>query len=428
MEKENIMENLKINEAENALFLKWIQEEVLNDTVAPTINEDHLIEMLLKGREENEGIVGLAVGCQQFAEVSGDEGEAVNMVMPLNNRSGSRADRFAIGIASLQKALDSWGVHFHLVMTMSDMEGNAFIHNHQSKGLFEKEKVQSVMQQSSQEMAKLIKQHGGSVDMFSHIKVLMEGMDARNFAEVVKRMTFSQGSFPNEIDIHEMLWELYETDPIFLVNWVQQNFTDNIVWLDLMSPLAGEHRVKLQGEIQHNYSDMPILALLSNSGKWETPPDAHREFTSRVAFVSDILGMKASPQDRPNWLRELMSKSDDLLIGFLSSLGISIAISGINEKNLAIKTIELLAFGDNQMAIAGLEVQEVIINDGETLKALLARVTNQKSSHIFNLACQGQIRVNGEIISPAQLSGGVLDVISVQIGKKVNLVVQRNGH
>jgi len=100
---ENRIESEDIEKAEEILFNKWLSEELLCDTVAPTVNRERLIDILLESKREESPIVSLAVGCQQFAEVAGDDGFAVNTVKELNDSRGSRADRFAKSLASLQK-------------------------------------------------------------------------------------------------------------------------------------------------------------------------------------------------------------------------------------------------------------------------------------------------------------------------------------
>ena len=85
MENENVIEKIDWEKTQELLFTKWLKEEVLINTVAPTVNESTLIEMLVESSVEKAPVIGLAVGCQQFAEVAGDGDEAVTVdVDPLN--------------------------------------------------------------------------------------------------------------------------------------------------------------------------------------------------------------------------------------------------------------------------------------------------------------------------------------------------------
>ncbi len=425
MEKEINMENKveseDIEKAEEILFNKWLFEELLDDSVAPTVNPESLVEIMIESKRHNFPVVSLSVGCQQFAEVSGDEGVAVNIVKGLDDGEGSRADRFAESLASLQNALLSWGVKLNLLMTMSDMEGNAFIHNHKSQGIFESESVKSLMEDNSQKMKNLVTKHGGDIAMFSHFEVLKKNIQINSFTDLISRMEFSDGEIPEVIEIHDILWELYEIDPIILTDWVRGETDSPIIWFDLMSPLAGEHREKLQNEIQKSNPEMPILALIKNSGKWETPPEAHQLFHSKEEFVSQILGLKASPKDRENWIRELMSKEDSNLEDFLRMLGISIKVEDVQSKNKSIGILEKIVFGDKEINENGLGIERISVPRNVNLKLLLSEKLNQRRGHISHLIKSGAVRLNDETIDNHFIEVKKGDLL--QVGKKVKFML-----
>jgi hypothetical protein len=306
-------------------------------------------------------------------------------------------------------------------MTMSDMEGNAFVHNHKSKGIFESEKIKMLMRDNSERMRNLVRKHGGDITMFSHFEVLKQKIQTESFVDLISRMEFSRGEIPEKIDIHEMLWELYEIDPVILVDWVKEETDCPTIWFDLMSPLAGEHREKLQGEIKRSNPNMPILALLNNSGKWETPPEAHQIFDSKQKFVSRILGMKASPRDRDNWVRELMSKDDNHLEEFLNLLGISTIVKDIKSKNIAIGILEKIVFGDKRAHIDGLDIEKITLPRNVNLKIFLSEILNQPRSHISNLIKSGAVKINDNPIHNHIVKVEQGDLL--QVGKKVKFKV-----
>ena len=417
----NTIEEHEIQDAEQILFQEWLRNEVFSDTVAETVNEQELLECLLDAKKERSGIVGLAVGCQQFSEVSGDNGTAVNIVKELDTSENSRVDRFAEGIASLQQSLRTWGVSLEFFLTLSDIEGKAFVHNHKGEGMFEESKIQKIMNENLDSMKETVSKHGGRIEMFSHFEVLKSKLGVDSFIDLLSRMDFTNGEIPTEIDIQTMLWEFYEIDPVFLTEWVRSKTDKPIVWFDLMSPLAGEHRKKLQGEIKTNHPDMPIVSLLRNSGKWETPPDSHRTFRSKQQFVSDILGIVANTQDKSSWITELMSKDDRAIEAFLHRIGLEVFISSLSNKNDAIGILERITFGEQSMKREGLEIEEVLLPSEINMKSFLADKLNKTRGHIFNLIKNGSVKINGTQISGIVVNMNHGDLI--EVGKKTKFKV-----
>jgi len=428
MEKEidmgNKIESRDLQEAEQLLFRIWLDQEILNDVISPTINQENFKDILVESRHLNGKVVGLAPGCQQFAEVSGDNGLAVNTVKELDTSIGSRADRFAQALSLFQQAFLSWGIEFKIFMTMSDMEGNAFIHNHKSQGMFQESRIKQIMNSSLREMSSLVSKHGGNIEMFSHIEALKELLNVDDFSEVLRSIGFISGDFSRDVDIHKMLWRLYETDPIILIQWLKQKTLDPIVWFDLMSPLAGEHRIKLQKEIIKNHPNMPILSLIRNAGKWETPSEAHQIFLGKERFISNILGISSDPNDRNLWIREVMSKDDDILERFLRELGLNVNIIDVESKNKAIGILERLTFGQQSLKTEGIQLEEILLPKQTNIKEALSDKLNKSRSHIFNLIKSGAITINEERLSSNIIQVNQGDIL--QVGKKTKFVININ--
>ncbi|HVX92662.1 MAG TPA: hypothetical protein VHA74_00945 [Candidatus Dojkabacteria bacterium] len=91
----------------------------------------------------------------------------------------------------------------------------------------------------------------------------------------------------------------------------------------------------------------------------------------------------------------------------------------MESKNAAIKLVESLVFGNESFNNA--KVVREIVNNGQSIKTLIADITGQSNSHIFQLIKDGGIKVNGNTISNHTFVPEIGDEISV--GKKLKLKI-----
>ncbi|HVX92504.1 MAG TPA: hypothetical protein VHA74_00120, partial [Candidatus Dojkabacteria bacterium] len=122
MEALEMKEKLNIKTAEKSLFNKWVEECLLLNNPVPCVNKESFKHMLDDCKEDSEPIVFISIGCQQFATVSDNNGDSLDIVTNLSTHAGSRADKWSKGIASMQKALTSFGITNTLFLTLSNVE------------------------------------------------------------------------------------------------------------------------------------------------------------------------------------------------------------------------------------------------------------------------------------------------------------------
>lgn len=383
-----------INEdMEENLFLKWIDEEFLPNHVCEPVNVHRLVDDLLASKERGECLDFLGVGCQQFSEVSDGNGESVSIPTRMRIDSTHRFGRFSNEIISLFKSLESFGVKPRLAITFSDAESELTKIKHKDM----LHDMDAILESNDREFTEKLEADNVKVVAFSHVEALKSILRVSNFDDLIEKF-FDKNEEPT---VEEFLDRLYNSDPVNLPPLVQdilsplgeENSVDTI-WLDIMSPLAGDHRDRLHNAIKEFQPDMPIIVPFRNSGKWETAVEPERVFKNRFEFISHLLSI-SSKKKKDAWLRNALTCSDEKLEMFFNSLGLDMSINGPEDKEKAVKLLEKFTFGTEEFSL----IEEIGFNDGDTVKTILVRKTGWTGSHISRLIQIGAVKVNGSPIT-----------------------------
>ena len=390
----------KIEDLERHLFNRWIDEELFKDQLCPPINAVNLIDDFNVSRQTGKSVDFLAVGCQQFSEVSDEDGNAVNIPSSMNIDVTHRFGRFVNEISSLFNSLGSFGVSARLAITFSDAE--SFLTKGLHGKMFREMNIEELVKENDRKFLDKMRESNIKTVVFSHVDALTKQLCVESFDDLVD-VFFQKEEKPT---VEKFLDRLYHSDPENLPPVVireifskGEELSLDLVWLDLMSPLAGDHRARLHGSIKKLQPDMPVLAPFHNSGKWETAVEPERIFKNKFEFISSILNI--SPRKKKeSWLRNALSVPDKNMEDFFKSLGLDIEINNPRSKEQAVKILEKLTFGTENFQL----VEEVPFTRVDTVKSIIVRKSGWAGSHVFNLIRNGNVKKNGEIISVSQMS------------------------
>jgi hypothetical protein len=278
-----------------SMSLTRIWTESLFSSSVATHNPERFINLMLTAQETGRPLVLCAVGCLDWND-RGNRAFIGTIKTSYGQSRGrsegkSRAVRTAEGIASLQSSLLSFGIETSTYLILSAAEANiAAPIRSVEKEIQDKETVRNISSHSLSIFATLIEQAGGQVTTLDELELLTASLGIKNLGELQAIITGS----PNPTS-QEFVSGLYKTHMRYMPEAIMQNAGATgidpvgIAWLDLMSPLAEEHRNKLHEYAQHYNSDMPVITPFANSGKWHTKPVPQEPLPTRTQVVSRML-------------------------------------------------------------------------------------------------------------------------------------------
>ncbi|HVX92663.1 MAG TPA: hypothetical protein VHA74_00950, partial [Candidatus Dojkabacteria bacterium] len=170
------------------------------------------------------------------------------------------------------------------------------------------ENIPAVSAQNTKTLSQLINDKGGNTIPFEHAQTLMQSFNVSKLEDLILHLLPNwRGEKLADTGIKgidPLVRALYEVDPMQLPKTLTQN-NKRVVWLDMMSELAGEDRDLLVSGVHQNDNEMPIFSPIMNGGKWDTGSDPLILFPDKKEFVSQILSIE-NTQDRLLWFHRLM--------------------------------------------------------------------------------------------------------------------------
>ncbi len=419
------MKNIEITKeqillANTTIFEKWLDEELVRKMAKPASNLEILKVILLNGQRNSEEVELLTVGCQPMDDVSISNGEKMSVVSTISTKSNSRPARWAQGIAGFQMALKSLGVNTKLFLSLSDIQLLAQkIDSPQNADLVDVERIEDNVTR----ITAMINDNGGNVTPFSHSQTLMHGCKAQDLETLIKILLPQwQGErlthILNDNSVDPLAAALYDADPSILPVQLLGGAPSNLIWLDMMSDLAEQDNLLLQKSIARNLPITPLIAPVSNGGNWSAAGEPVTKFRNKMEFVSLLLGLESFDfENREQWLVRIQNTiSDDILIGFLSSVGIDMDISDTASRSNSIRVLESIVFGDASFNIS--KVKEVPFSENR-LKNLIAQTNNISAKQALIQINQGVVKVNGNVVQDMNFIPQPNDVIT--IGRKTTI-------
>jgi len=403
---------------EELLLTRWIDQELIPKMVKDPTNESRLQDILLSAREKQSPIPIISVGCQPIAEVAGNNGQIVGIASELSTKETARPTKWAKGIASLQKALNSFGVHSHIFLSLSDIELLAqTIDNPEEKEMVDSTRIH----ENIETLTQLIQRNGGDASSFSHSECLIHSAGVRDLNSLILKLlpNWKGEKLTHTVDgdeTEELPNALYDADPVLLPKMIiPKEDHASLIWLDMMSDLATQDHLQLRNSIVRNLPNTPLVSPVSNGGKWDAAPDPVTGFRDRFEFINLLLGIdNFNGKDRTDWLERVQNTvTDTMITHFLNSLGIKGNVFDMDSRIRAIRLTELIVFGDSTFSLNKTKVFEA---DGTRLKNIVANITGVAAKQVFVQLSQGSIKVNGERVSDMNFVPQPGDVINV--GKK----------
>ena len=426
METEIMQETIEkdpMESVEEILLTRWIDHELIPKMVKEPTNENRLQDILLSAREEQSTIPIISVGCQPIAEVAGNNGKIIGIASELSTKDTARPAKWAKGIASFQKALNSFGVHSHIFLSLSDIELLAqTIDNPEEKAMVDSTRIQ----ENIETLTQLIQKNGGNASSFSHSECLIHSAGVKDLNSLIQKLLPNwQGEKLTHTvegdETEDLPNALYDADPVLLPRMlIPKEAQSSLVWLDMMSDLATQDHLQLRNSIVRNLPNTPLVSPVSNGGKWDAAPDPVTGFRDRFEFINLLLDIdNFDSRDRTAWLERIQNTVPDISVThFLNSLGIEGNVFDMGSRIRAIRLIELIAFGNSTFS---LNKTKEFKSDGTRLKNIVANMTGVAAKQVFVQLNEGSIKVNGEKVSDMNFIPQSGDVISV--GKKTVIQV-----
>ncbi len=421
METEIMQETIEkdpMESVEKILLTRWIDQELIPKMVKEPTNESRLQDILLSAREVQNTIPIISVGCQPIAEVAGNNEQIIGIASELSTKDTARPSKWAKGMASFQKALNSFGVHSHIFLSLSDIELLAqTIDNPEEKEMIDSLRIN----ENIETLTQLIQKNGGNTTSFSHSECLIRSAEVKDLNSLILKLlpNWKGEKLTHTVEgdgTEDLPNALYDADPALLPRMlISKEEQPSLIWLDMMSDLATQDHLQLRNSIIRNLPNTPLVSPTSNGGKWDAAPDPVTRFRDRFEFINLLLDIDDfNGKDRGSWLERVQNAVPDVTIThFLNSLGIEGNVFDMDSRIRAIRLTELIVFGDSTFS---LNKTKEFKTDGTRLKNIVANITGVSAKQVFIQLNEGSIKVNGEKISDMNFVPQPGDVINV--GKK----------
>ena len=292
---------------EELLLTRWIDQELIPKMVKEPTNGNRLRDILLSAREEHNIIPIISVGCQPIAEVAGNNEQIIGIASELSTKDTARPAKWAKGMASFQKALESFQIHSHIFLSLSDIELLAqTIDNPEEKDMVDSTRIQ----ENTETLTQLIQKNSGDASSFCHSECLTHSAGVKDLNSLIQKLL---PNWKGEKLTHTLEGDgtedlpnaLYDADPVLLPKMlIQEEAQSSLIWLDMMSDLATQDHLQLRNSIVRNLPNTPLVSPVSNGGKWDAAPDPVTRCRDRFEFINLLLDIdNFNGKDRTDWLR-----------------------------------------------------------------------------------------------------------------------------
>ncbi len=281
------------DETKNHLFSGW-WNDVSRKFPQPVHQDQSAREILTTARQEARPVALLMVGCLNWRQAEYDpENNWITALDSQNKRLQATRDR----IASLVSGLHSFGIPTQQFLSLSRLEAETLTLGTLGKSVVNTpEEIRAVQEKSIDTAHQLFAERGVAVTFIDDTQVFMREHHADSISTLQERLIGDgDGISGFYTGMYESL--VRHLPPEALSKTMEQ--TDQtpagIIWLDLMSPLAGPHRAELLDMGTRYRPEMPIITPSANSGKWWTPRTREAMFPDKLDFIGRRLGISTYP-------------------------------------------------------------------------------------------------------------------------------------
>lgn len=379
----------------------------------PTVNKERFDDLIKKAQTNNKTLVFIALGCQNWLIPDWGNPEE-NRIISLIGKDNKKAQRFATGLTSFQRALESFDVQTEIHFSLSDIEARLHlqlqnmgltIHNSESALENQDKNIASIVE--------LVKKAGGNIIPFSHSKLIEETLETRSLQEI---QTLIAGH--KNPTMREFLDGLYAFDLSQLVAHFTTPNKLGPVWLDIISINFQEDIHILRQLASRLAPDLPIIAPFKNGGNWHAKPVAESTFLTKKEMVSDELAID-SRLTKEDWLRQARGKPDQAIANLLAKLEFQMTINSSEDQVEALALLASTTFPgwDARPFLENKAIEQITIDQPVALQRLVQRISGKNSSETKHLILEGAVKVNEQTISDRWFVIG--EPVKLQIGKRI---------
>lgn len=386
----------------------------------PTEESERTLVLLKQTKLSQSPICIIAMGCHIWHKPDWSESgnDRVIKTIDLDN---PRANRFAKEFAGFQTALKSFGVTTLAAFSLSDVEAHLHMAlKDMGLSIANEDTAALNIEQSVQNIAKLIAQNGGRVIPFDHFEVLTKIMGADKPPEEIRRLVTGQ----KKPKFQELLNQMYAFDVEHLPEYLfpQEPRKIGILWIDLISQNQyPADAATLRQAACLRAPDLVVISPFANAGDWEGEPKPQLVIPTKKEFLSQKIGLDERAS-KETWVESAQRVDDQRLVEALTLLG---CLSEINSPPLHQAAIRLLAnivFDWDPQEF--LEHPKISLSPGITLKSVVSKFTKSRRE-AFNLVTTGSVAVDGKVeMIPSTIIPP--DSTLIRVGKRTFKIIWEN--
>ncbi|MCL1839483.1 hypothetical protein FWF89_00570 [Candidatus Saccharibacteria bacterium] len=279
-------------------WVKTLDSKAVCDYRKPVVG--NLTELLVKAFGQNRTLTFVGASCQPWMKVSTiPEVDAIPLIDPTRKRPR----RFAAEVASFFRALESFGINYRFMYTVSDIEV----------------RVHAELGNMGLQIANIDAMENARANQDMLVGMLLEaGVNVQRFSELD---ALTQYLRPNSLE--HLQWLMAGRDPTyaqFLSSLYELEFTTVLpaiaedelaIWLDVQTFAYRDLVEDFEMKAREFAPDVPLVSVIKNCGNWNYGSIEQNTFLSKNELLAKLCGFDIRdkhqvPVTTDEWKNKLM--------------------------------------------------------------------------------------------------------------------------